>query len=246
MINSGIYLIKNVKNSKYYLGSAVNMFARKNKHFSDLNKNIHHSIILQRAYNKHGKENFKFEIVLFCDKKHLKLLEQQFLNNYDCYYNSSKTASGFEVGRKFSKELETRRIKGMLKPIIQYDLNMNFIREWESSKKAASELNIYNSHISECCNGKVKTAKGYIFKFKDNFIAYKKSSNAKYSKEERKRRKADASSSSYIIVFPCGKKEKITNLKQFCIDNDLNQSTMYNSYHKKRKTRNGYMVKKII
>ena len=52
------------------------------------------------------------------------------------------------------------------KPIIQYDLNMNKIKEWPSAKIAATELNIDNGSIAVCCKGRQKTAYKSIWKYK--------------------------------------------------------------------------------
>lgn len=52
------------------------------------------------------------------------------------------------------------------KPILQYDKQGNFIKEWECGYDAARFLGKQNSAISECCYGKRKTAYGYIWKFK--------------------------------------------------------------------------------
>jgi hypothetical protein len=52
------------------------------------------------------------------------------------------------------------------KPINQYDLNGNFIREWNSTKDAANELSILDSSINRCLKGKYKRAGNYIFKYK--------------------------------------------------------------------------------
>ena len=49
---------------------------------------------------------------------------------------------------------------------LQYDLNGNFIKEWESAKEAERELGINNSLISSACLGKIKTAGGFIWKNK--------------------------------------------------------------------------------
>ena len=49
------------------------------------------------------------------------------------------------------------------KPIIQYDLNGNFIKEWKSSTDAAHELNLNNVSITMCCNNKLKTSGGFIW-----------------------------------------------------------------------------------
>lgn len=54
------------------------------------------------------------------------------------------------------------------KPILQFDLNGTFIREWKSITQASKELNNSLDNISSCCLGRRKTSKGYIFKFKDD------------------------------------------------------------------------------
>jgi hypothetical protein len=51
-------------------------------------------------------------------------------------------------------------------PIIQYDLEGNFIREWESAKQASRELKINRTDIGCCCNRKKNKALGYIWRFK--------------------------------------------------------------------------------
>jgi len=56
-------MILNLKNSKVYIGSSVNMHTRKLQHFRQLKKNIHHNKYLQRSYNKYGKENFYFIVL---------------------------------------------------------------------------------------------------------------------------------------------------------------------------------------
>lgn len=53
------------------------------------------------------------------------------------------------------------------KPVLQYDLEGNFIKEWNSATEAAHSINIKHSVcISRCCQGKNKTAHGYKWKFK--------------------------------------------------------------------------------
>lgn len=51
------------------------------------------------------------------------------------------------------------------KKIVQYDLQMNKIKEFTSQIKASKELNIGFTSISKCCLKKQKTAGGFIFKF---------------------------------------------------------------------------------
>lgn len=54
------------------------------------------------------------------------------------------------------------------KPILQFDLNGNFIKEYESITQASKELNNSLNDISQCCLGRSRTSKGYIFKFKND------------------------------------------------------------------------------
>lgn len=56
-------------------------------------------------------------------------------------------------------------LSNVTKKIIQYDLNLNKLREFTSQKEASIELNIYCTSISKNCLGKQKTAGGFIFKF---------------------------------------------------------------------------------
>lgn len=56
--------------------------------------------------------------------------------------------------------------KDKRKSVIQYTLNSDFIREWESIIDVEKNLNINNGHIGECCKGKRQSAGKFIWKFK--------------------------------------------------------------------------------
>ena len=104
---SGIYRIINVINNKFYIGSAINLRKRRNTHFEQLNNNKHHSIYLQRSYNKYGSNNFKFEVLEFVDKNELIEKEQYFIDTLKPNYNCSKVA-GSTRGIKFSEETKKK------------------------------------------------------------------------------------------------------------------------------------------
>ena len=59
-------------------------------------------------------------------------------------------------------------IKKMSKAIIQYDLNMNKINEFISGQEAFRKTGTDNSSITKCCKGKLKTANGYIWRYKED------------------------------------------------------------------------------
>lgn len=52
------------------------------------------------------------------------------------------------------------------KPIIQYDLQGNFIKEWDSAITIKKELNINNVSIMQCCREIIKSSHNYIWKYK--------------------------------------------------------------------------------
>lgn len=60
--------------------------------------------------------------------------------------------------------------KSKSKPIIQYDLNGNIVREWESASVAARTLGCAQSGINWCCLRKPKhnTCIGFIWRFADD------------------------------------------------------------------------------
>lgn len=57
-------------------------------------------------------------------------------------------------------------VKAKSKTILQYTLEGIFIKEWESGKQASINLNIAQPNINSCCNYKVKSAGGFVWKFK--------------------------------------------------------------------------------
>lgn len=56
--------------------------------------------------------------------------------------------------------------------VLQYDLDMNFIKEFSNCKEASKKYNCCVSNIRNCCRGKSKTAKGFIWKYKKEVIKF--------------------------------------------------------------------------
>jgi len=63
--------------------------------------------------------------------------------------------------------LKTRKSTWLNTPVLQYDLNGNFIKEWSSQNEATKSLNKNGDGIGACCRGKQKSAYGFIWKFKN-------------------------------------------------------------------------------
>lgn len=79
---------------------------------------------------------------------------------------SKKKMSESKKGKKFSEEKKINMKGKRCKPILQYDLGGNFIKEWLSFKEIKDILNLNNSSICLCCKNIQKTAYGYKWKYK--------------------------------------------------------------------------------
>ncbi len=83
-----VYKIFNKINNHCYIGSTVKSKSRWRGHAKDLNNKRHHSPYLQRAWNKYGENNFKFEIIEeILDKSRLIEREQYYFDVLKPEYN---------------------------------------------------------------------------------------------------------------------------------------------------------------
>jgi group I intron endonuclease len=81
-LNCGIYKLVNVITGKFYLGQSSNLYQRRHTHFSALKYNRHFNKHLQSSYNKYGVENFRFEIILYCEEFELDRYELFFVTKW--------------------------------------------------------------------------------------------------------------------------------------------------------------------
>ena len=107
--NSGIYKIKNIINDDCYIGQSINLVSRKYNHFWSLKSNKSRHPILQNAFNKYGKDNFIFEVILICDQRNLTYYEQICVDNLNSKYNAITECVNSPIGVKrtesFSKKM---------------------------------------------------------------------------------------------------------------------------------------------
>lgn len=122
---------------------------------------------LRRAIKHYGRQNFSFTVLCYLSNSHeLNLLERlvvntEFLSRTDVYND----AIGGNGGTR--RELHTN---GQKIPIIQYDMEYRFIKEWQSIKDASRSLNLGDANISYCCKGKRASCGGFRFTYKSNII----------------------------------------------------------------------------
>lgn len=113
---TGIYKITCIKNGKVYIGQAINLESRITNHKCRLKNNYHDNLHLQRAWNKYGSENFKFEIIEECGEDELDSRERYWINFYG-YPNTSKTfnhESGGHSNKHLSDETKEKIRQGKM------------------------------------------------------------------------------------------------------------------------------------
>lgn len=152
MKKSGIYQIVNKVNGKSYIGSSINLTWRKTKHFTELRNQKHHSIILQKAFNKYNEDNFEFKILANTLPEHLIKLEQWYIDNLKPEYNVCRIA-GSCLGVKRSKESIEKRLKTEQTHLLPRDLEViEALKTGKEQKQIAVDFNLSPSYITQIKN----------------------------------------------------------------------------------------------
>jgi group I intron endonuclease len=116
---TGIYQILNLTNNKKYIGSSANYLSRrKATHLYYLRKNCHPNIYLQRAWNKYGEQNFRFEILEKCEPDKCIEREQYYIDTIKPEYNILPIANS-RLGKRHSSLVRKKislALKGIAKP----------------------------------------------------------------------------------------------------------------------------------
>ena len=178
----GIYCIENTMNGKKYIGQSVDIFKRWRQHRGELNIGTHHNSRLQNAWNKYGKECFKFYILKECQDEELNDYEKTLIVQYDTYKNGYNLDLGGTDRSRFTEELKKKISSTRLNfseeqklayikchhkeaiPIYQIDFNGNIVHTWMSgAREAARILSLEQSCIWNCVNHRRKTYKQFIW-----------------------------------------------------------------------------------
>lgn len=139
---SGIYAITNSVNGKKYIGSAVNLKRRMQKHFSELDRGSHHSSKLQRAWVKHGSQSFAFSVLEYIENKADLVAREQYwiddaMASTDAGYNVAPTAGSILGVKRTTATLEKMRASGL--KYRATDATREKLRVANTGKKASPE-----------------------------------------------------------------------------------------------------------
>lgn len=90
------------------------------------------------------------------------------VTNLEWCTKSRNIKYSYDFGRRKSPKAmlgKKGRLHSRSKPILQYDLNGNFIKQWDCILEVERKLNIKNSNIVKCCKSTRNKAGGYIWKY---------------------------------------------------------------------------------
>lgn len=112
---SGIYRIINRLNEKSYIGSSQNISRRWYLHRAALRRNRHHSVYLQRAWNKYGEAAFEFELIRLADPSQLLIEEEKAIVEFQPEYNVGGVSGGDLISRHPHREAICQKISLAIK-----------------------------------------------------------------------------------------------------------------------------------
>ena len=201
LINGKKYLGMDSKNDPKYLGSgrlirkAIIKYGRENfkKEILEECSNIRELRDKEVEYLKKYDVKNNFDFYNLIDKsygsnsnRNLKQITKQKMSEAhkgkllsDSHKEAIRKATkGHKKDQEWRKNLSKSSTESFGRPVIQYDLEGNFIKEWKSGKEAAVELGLNYGSINYCTNRNEKniqnsknpfgysTSSGYIWRYK--------------------------------------------------------------------------------
>lgn len=168
-----IYKISNTINDKIYIGQTRRTVeCRWKQHLREGNtseENRRSKSFLYRSMYKYGTENFYIETIETLTGNTKKELCDK-LNNKEKYYIKELNTlipNGYNIAPGGFYRYENKNYE-----VDQYSIDGEFISTYDSATQALCSVADINdkdgttNHISECCNGKLHTTLGYVWRYK--------------------------------------------------------------------------------
>ena len=187
-MNSGVYKILNIKTGKVYIGSSNSVKKRWKFHLFHLHRRTHHSILLQRAWDKYGEKSFVFLIIEKINSSKDLIPREQFWLNFFSSTDPSKgynllPTAGSNLGAirtpESKKRLSQSKMGKVCSPETRAKLSIRMLKKWSdpefktkmmlANKKLKNDplfkeklLKVHNGNIgrihSDETRGKMSTA----------------------------------------------------------------------------------------
>lgn len=171
-----IYAIKNKLDNKMYIGMTNNFQKRINHHFYELKNNKHHSLKLQRAYNKYGKDNFEVLVLEEVETMQgLEIKEKEYIKEYNSYLKGYNCSEGGEKLPDYKQPETTRQALLKRNKGNKYGLGMHMSEESKQKISLANkgEGNGFygKKHTKKTRNSMSEKSKAYWQKNKEKMVA---------------------------------------------------------------------------
>lgn len=161
---NGIYIIFNNQTEDYYIGSTSKTFKRRlSQHISDLKKQKHRNIHLQRAFNKYGWISFTFAIIeVVQDQSNIIPREQYYLDTLKPHYNIAIIAECSSKGRKQTPEqIERLRQINIGRPA--WNRGLRFSEESRKKMSESKKGKSFKRGVSTKSKNPVKRSDGKLY-----------------------------------------------------------------------------------
>lgn len=195
---SGIYSITCTPNGKVYVGSAVDFASRRRVHLCQLRGNKHHSVKLQRAFNKYGEGAFVFSLIAPCGKDELISVEQHYIDTIKPWFNSVPTA-GSKLGSKRSEESKERMRLAQLKVKAEKGLCPVVEARRLAASRATQQTAAYKAKVSAAQKGR-KHSESHIAKVAEANTGKKRSLSARLSMSESQRKRRGVCIADSVLI----------------------------------------------
>lgn len=214
--NPGIYVIANLTSERMYIGSSARLRDGLTSHIWHLRNGRHGNSHLQASWNKHGENSFILCSLQYVDVPELEIIEQEWLEEYHGQLFNMQGATAIKRGFRHSEA--TREL-----------MSIKSRKNWERPE--------YREIITAASRG-IKRSPETI----ERNAAAKR---GKKASEETKQKMRDAvrkafpprtpehsakiaatKTKRYVVTSPELVEMRISNLREFCRANNLQQSHM--------------------
>lgn len=239
-----IYCIENIVNGKCYVGQTIQPLKKRlDSHKFHLRNDRHDNPHLQRSWNKHGENNFRFfvledglETLKELNKAEVKWIKELDTTLGKTGYNLQTGGENFNLHESTKDKIR----KSISISVIKYSLDGDLLKIYESIDHAAKEYDGSIQNIVTCLKGITNTA--YDFQWRYYTDDYKDKIECCESRIEQQRNQGDSKvteqydlNGNFIAEYP--------SAAEASRQTDINSASIRATCKRRYKTGGGYQWK---